>query len=66
MSANDDELTTHGEWIARGKRILESGKYAKPRGKFLGRLESWGLDVYENSPQAWKDALNEELSHGSQ
>jgi hypothetical protein len=27
------------------------------RGRYLGRVESWGLDVYENSPQAWKDAL---------
>jgi hypothetical protein len=60
MSANDDDLTTHGEWIARGKRILESGKYAPKRGKFLGRLESQGLDVYEGSPQPWIDALRAE------
>ena len=48
------------EWTARGKAVLESGKYAPKRGKLLGRLESWGLDVYEGSPQAWKDALRQE------
>jgi hypothetical protein len=57
MTADDDYPTTHTEWIARGKRIAESGKYALKRGELLGRLQSLGLDVYENSPQSWKDAL---------
>jgi hypothetical protein len=57
---SDDELTTHAEWVRRGREIFESGKYAAPRGKFLGRLESWGLDVYENSPEPWKQALEAE------
>jgi hypothetical protein len=43
--------------IERGRTLFESGKYAKPLGKYLGRLESWGLDVFEGSPQAWKDEL---------
>jgi hypothetical protein len=60
MSANDDDLTTHGQWLRRGREIYESGKYALPRGKFLGRLESQGLDVFENSPQPWIDALRAE------
>jgi hypothetical protein len=58
-----DDLTTHGEWIARGKAIYESGKYAPKHGKLLGRIESWGLDVYENSPQPWIDALFAEQAH---
>jgi hypothetical protein len=61
----DDYPTTHGEWIRRGREIFESGKYAKPRGAFLGRLDSWGLDVYEGSPQPWIDALMaEQEGHG--
>jgi hypothetical protein len=44
----------------RGRRIVESGKYAPPLGEYLGRIEHWGIDVYENSPQQWKDALREE------
>lgn len=48
--------------IARGKAIAESGKYLPPRGRFLGRLESWGLDVCEGSPQQWKTALAQELN----
>jgi hypothetical protein len=50
------EATKRRELIARGKAIAESGKYT-PRGAFLGRLQSWGLDVYEGSPQEWKNAL---------
>jgi hypothetical protein len=44
---------------AHGKEIAESGKYDpdRRRGAFLGRLESWGLDVYEGSPQKWIAAL---------
>jgi hypothetical protein len=56
----DEWPTTQAGWVARGKAIAESGKYAPKRGAFLGRLESWGLDVYENSPQAWIDALQAE------
>ena len=52
---SDDDL------VARGKAIAESGKYAPRRGEFLGRIEAWGLDVYEGSPQGWKDALAKEL-----
>jgi hypothetical protein len=54
---DEDYPTTHAEWIARGKRIFESGKYAPKRGNLLGRIQAWGLDVYEGSPQSWKDAL---------
>jgi hypothetical protein len=51
--------------IARGRAIALSGKYLPPRGEFLGRLESWGLDVHEGSPQEWKNALLEEWgAHG--
>lgn len=46
-----------GDLVARGRTIIASGRYAPPRGKYLGRLEFWGLDVYEGSPQAWIDAL---------
>jgi hypothetical protein len=55
-SLTDDDL------IQRGKRIAESGKYSLPLGLYLGRIEAWGLDVYENSPQQWIDALLEEAS----
>jgi len=50
----------------RGRRIVQSGKYAPPLGKYLGRLESWGLDVFEGSPQPWIDALYDEYrkQHG--
>jgi len=51
-----DELT------ARGLRIIKSGKYVPPRGAHLGRIEAWGLDVYEGSPQQWIDALLAESS----
>jgi hypothetical protein len=49
----------------RGRRIVESGKYAPPLGKYLGRIEYWGLDVFEGSPQPWKDALAEEVRRGT-
>jgi hypothetical protein len=39
---------------------------ADDRGAFLGRLESWGLDVYEGSPQEWKDALRQERRRDGQ
>lgn len=45
---------------AMGKRIVESGKYARPRGEFLGRIQAWGLDVFEGSPQEWIDTLMRE------
>ena len=48
MSAND--------WAARGKAIAQSGRYLPPRGRLLGRIEAWGLDVYEGSSQPWIDA----------
>jgi hypothetical protein len=57
MTANDAE---------RGKQIANSGKYAPPQGAYLGRIESWGLDVYEGSPESWKDALLDEVSHAAQ
>jgi hypothetical protein len=57
---DDDYPTTPADWIARGKAIFASGKYAPKRGAFLGRLESWGLDVYEGSPEPWKQALEAE------
>lgn len=40
----DDDL------IARGRRIVESGKYATPRGKYLGRIEHWGLEIPPDEP----------------
>jgi hypothetical protein len=43
-------------WIAKGKAIVESGKYLPPKGRLLGRIEAWGRDVYEGSPQEWIDA----------
>jgi hypothetical protein len=52
----------NGDWIARGKAIAESGKYLPPRGEYLGRIESWGLDVYQGSPREWIDALFAEES----
>jgi hypothetical protein len=65
MTDDDDYPTTHAEWIRRGRQIFESGKYAPKRGEFLGRIESWGLDVFEGSPESWKDALrHERRRHG--
>jgi hypothetical protein len=46
-----------GDLIAKGKAIAESGKHLPPRGKHLGRIDYWGLDVYGGSPQEWIDAL---------
>jgi hypothetical protein len=46
--------------VVRGKAIVDNGKYAPPRGEYLGRIEYWGLDVYARSPQEWKDALGQE------
>jgi hypothetical protein len=57
MTADDDYPTTHADWLARGKAIADSGKYAPQRGQYLGRIQAWGLDVYEGSPSSWKDAL---------
>jgi hypothetical protein len=53
-------IVTNPNDPARGKAIADSGKYAPPRGEYLGRVEHWGLDVYESSPQPWRDALCEE------
>ncbi|HKH51844.1 MAG TPA: hypothetical protein VKA77_08635 [Mycobacterium sp.] len=53
---NRDEL------IAKGKQVVESGRYAPKRGELLGRLELWGVDVYEGSPQEWKTALAREIA----
>jgi hypothetical protein len=47
--------------IARGESLSRSGKYAPPRGDYLGTITHWGLDVYEGSPQEWKDALAQEI-----
>jgi hypothetical protein len=59
----NDYPSTQAEWIARGKRIAESGKYAPKRGQLIGRIEAWGLDVYEGSPRSWIDALRAEQEH---
>ena len=48
-------MTAHN--AERGKQIVDSGRHAPPRGEHLGTITHWGLDVYKNSPQAWKDAL---------
>ena len=45
--------------------LIESGRYAPPLGEYLGRIEAWGLDVFENSPQPWKDALAHEWDDAS-
>jgi hypothetical protein len=42
--------------VARGKAIAETREHDPPRGEYLGRLESWGLDVYDGSPKPWIDA----------
>ena len=47
--------------ITRGDTLARSGKYAPPRGEYLGTITAWGLKVYERSPQQWKDALAQEL-----
>jgi hypothetical protein len=49
------------DMVARGKAIIAGGKYAPTRGEFLGRIEQWGLDVYEGSPPQWKDLLIAEI-----
>lgn len=46
---------------AKGRQIVESGKYAPPRGEYLGRIELWGLDVFAGSPQLWIDTLLTEM-----
>jgi hypothetical protein len=51
--------------IAKGKALAQSGKYLPSRGELLGRIEAWGLDVYEGSPQEWKEALFAEESDGT-
>jgi hypothetical protein len=51
---------SNDDLIAKGKAIADSGKYLPPRGRLLGRLKSWGLDVCEGSPQPWIDALMQE------
>ena len=55
-----DLTTAKDELIAKGKAIVESGEHAPPRGRYLGRITSWGLDVFEGSAQVWKDALYEQ------
>lgn len=56
--------------VAPGKAIAESGEYVPERGEYLGRIEAWGLDVYENSPEEWKTALRieyrKERGHAAQ
>jgi hypothetical protein len=37
--------------------LTAARKHARPRGELLGRIEAWGLDVYEGSPPEWIDAL---------
>ena len=51
---SDDDM------IARGESICRSSKHAPPRGELLGTITAWGLDVYEGSPQQWKDTLRAE------
>lgn len=48
------------ELAERGCRIVESGKYAPRQGEYLGRIDFWGVDVYEGSPQPLIAALIEE------
>lgn len=56
----------HNDAADRGKAIVESGKYAPPRGEHLGTIRHWGLDVFEGSPQQWKSALFEEADDASE
>ena len=46
--------------VAEGKAIVASGKHTPPRGEYLGRLYGV-LDVYEGSPQEWRDTLQQRL-----
>lgn len=63
-AANEQGQDSPRSYDARaGEAIIKSGKYLPPRGEYLGRIRHWGLDVYENSPRPWKDALFEEMSH---
>jgi hypothetical protein len=50
-------VTDNNELMARGKELVDSGRYRPPRGRYLGRIELWGLDVYEGSPAEWRRVL---------
>jgi hypothetical protein len=52
-----DRLARHGFDEAAHGLTAAIAAPTDDRGQFLGRLESWGLDVYEGSPQPWIDAL---------
>ena len=53
-----------GDLAAQGKTIVDSGRYAPPRGELLGTITGWELDVYEGSPQQWKDTLYQDQESG--
>jgi hypothetical protein len=55
-------MTDDDDLVRRGEQIARSGKYAPPLGKYLGRIDAWGLDVFENSPPEWIDALLDEMA----
>jgi hypothetical protein len=55
-----DRLGRHGFTEAARGLAAAIAAPTDDRGAFLGRLESWGLDVYENSPEPWKQALEAE------
>jgi len=59
----DRATSSRDELIARGKALAKSGKYARPRGEYLGRLDRCALNVYQGSPQEWIDALMADVSH---
>jgi len=45
----------------RGRQLAESGLYEPLRGEYLGRIDAWGLNVYENSPREWIEVLSEQV-----
>ena len=61
-----DRLARSGFTEAASGLAAAIGAPTDDRGQFLGRLESWGLDVYEGSPQEWKDALRQERRRDGQ
>ena len=57
ISRADDRASVPPPSAQRGKQIAESGMYEPPRGEYLGTIDLWGVDVYENAPREWIDTL---------
>jgi hypothetical protein len=58
-----DRLARHGFTEAARGLAAAIAAPTDDRGQLLGRLQTWGLDVYEGSPPEWVDALMQERSH---